>query len=31
MGLRFTIWLVNQVARLGEAAIMRFPLDTADD
>jgi hypothetical protein len=31
MGLRVLIFVVNQLARLGEAAIMRFPLDTADD
>jgi hypothetical protein len=31
MGLRVLIFVVNQIARLGEAAIMRFPLDTADD
>lgn len=31
MGLKITVWIVNQLARLGEAAIMRFPLDTAED
>lgn len=28
MFLRITVWLVNQLARLGESAVMRFPLDT---
>lgn len=31
MILRITVWIVNQLARLGEAAVMRFPLETADD
>lgn len=29
--LRLTIFVVNQLARLGERAVMRFPLETDRD
>lgn len=31
MGLKIAAWIVNQLARLGEAAIMRFPIETDEE